>query len=218
MLAPVPTSRKEKQKEVRFDHVLKKSSGPGLNIPFRFDILAQLANIPAHNTVNELLRLLKETKEALRDALANSESFLIHMPETPKDDTQPSCAECHHVQLKVPAITFTAEDMLLKDNKHDRPLYYTRYIGSTCIERVQLDPGSALSIIPKRLLYFHGIPLYRLSATTTMRYGFNAGSSHPLGKIRLRCRIGNLKSEVTCYVIDAETSYNLLLGRPLDPR
>jgi len=47
-----------------------------------------------------------------------------------------------------------------------------------------------------------------------MIYGFNARSNHPLGKIRLRCRIGALKSEVTCYVIDADTSYNLLLGRP----
>jgi len=212
--APAPTTGKEKQKEVRFDHILKKPSGPGLNIPFRFDILAQLANIPARITIHELFRLSKETIEALRDALANSESFLTHMPETPREDTQPSCSECHHAQSKVPAITFTAKDMLLKDNKHDRPLYYTGYIGSICIERVQVDPGSILSIIPKRLLYFLGIPLYRLSATTTMIYGFNAGSSHPLGKIQLRCRIGDLKSEVTCYIINADTSYNLLLGRP----
>jgi len=205
---------KEKQKEIQFDHVLKKPSGSGLNMPFRFDILAQLANIPARITIYELLHLSKETREALRDALANSESFLTHMPEIPGGDTQPSCPECHHIQPKVPTITFTAEDMLLKDNKHDRPLYYTGYIGSTCIERVQVDPGFALSIIPKRLLYFLGIPLYRLSATTTTIYGFNAGSSHPLGKIRLHCRIGSLKSEMTCYVIDADTSYNLLLGRP----
>jgi len=104
--------------------------------------------------------------------------------------------------------------MLLKDNKHDRPLYYTGYISLICIERVQVDSGSALSIIPKRLLYFLSILLYRLSIITMMIYGFNAGSSHPLEKIRLRCRIGNLKSEVTCYVINADTSYNLLLGRP----
>jgi len=103
--------------------------------------------------------------------------------------------------------------MLLKDNKHDRPLYYTRYIGSMCIERIQVDPGPTLSIIPQRLLYFLGIPLYQLSATTTMIYGFNVGSSHPLGKIWLLCRIGDLKSEVTCYIIDDDTSYNLLLGR-----
>jgi len=64
------------------------------------------------------------------------------------------------------------------------------------------------------LLYFLGIPLDQLSATITTIYGFNAGSSHPLGKIQLRCRIEDLKSGVMCYVIDADTSYNLLLGRP----
>ena len=35
-----------------------------------------------------------------------------------------------------------------------------------------------------------------------------------MGKIKLKCQIGYLKSEVMCYVIDADTSYNLLLGRP----
>jgi len=135
------------------------------------------------------------------------------MPEASEDDTQPLCPECQNVQLRIPAITFTAEDMLLKNNKHDRPLYFTGYIASMCIERVQVDLGSALSIIPKRLLYFLGIPLNRLSAMTTTIYGFNAGSSHPLGKIWLRCRIGDLKSKVTSYVIDVDTLYNLLLGR-----
>jgi len=48
---------KEKQKEVRFDRVLKKTSGPRLDAPFRFDILAQLANIPAWINIHELLRL-----------------------------------------------------------------------------------------------------------------------------------------------------------------
>ena len=65
MPASVLTSGKEKKKEVRFDYVLKKPSGLGLNIPFRFDILAQLANIPACITIHELLRLSKETREAL---------------------------------------------------------------------------------------------------------------------------------------------------------
>ena len=110
---------KEKQKDIRFDHVLKKPSGPVLNMPFYFDILAQLANIPARITIHELFRLSKEIREVLRDALANLESFLIYIPEIPRGDTQPSCSECHHVQSKVPAITFIAEDMLLKDNKHD---------------------------------------------------------------------------------------------------
>lgn len=31
----------------------------------------------------------------------------------------------------------------------------------------------------------------------------------------IRCQIGDLKIEVTCYVIDADTSYNILLEHPL---
>jgi len=104
--------------------------------------------------------------------------------------------------------------MLLKDNKYDRPLYYTGYIGSTCIERIKVDLEFALSVIPKRLLCFLGIPLSRLLITTITIYSYNAGSSHPLGKIHLRCQIRDLKSEVTCYVVDPDTSYNLLLGWP----
>jgi len=127
---------KEKQKEVWFDRVLKRPSGPGLDVPFRFDILTQLANIPARITIHELLRFSKETREAFRDALADSELFLTHILEASEDDSQPLYSECHHVQPKIPVITFTTEDMLLKDNKHDQPLYYTGYIGSTCIERV----------------------------------------------------------------------------------
>ena len=62
---------------------------------------------------------MKEIREELRNVLANSESFLIHLPEASEDESQALCPECHHVQPKVTAITFTAEDMLLKDNKYD---------------------------------------------------------------------------------------------------
>jgi len=93
----VHASGKEKQKKVRFDHVLKRPLGLRLDVPFCFDILAQLANIPACITIHELLCLSKETREALRDALTNLESFVTHMPKTPGDDSQPLCSECHHI-------------------------------------------------------------------------------------------------------------------------
>jgi len=56
------------------------------------------------------------------------------------------------------------------------------------------------------------IPAHLLSATQTTIYDFNANGTRPMGKIKLKCHIRDLKSEVTCYVIDADTSYNLLLG------
>src|SRR4051812_3991632 len=98
--------------------------------------------------------------------------------------------------------------------KHDRPLYFTGYIGSTEITRIQVDPGSALSIMPRRVMERLSIPAHRLSVTDTNIFGFNADSTRPMGKIKFCCQIGDLKTEVTVYVIDADTSYNLLLGRP----
>ena len=68
--------------------------------------------------------------------------------------------------------------------------------------------------MPRRVMQHLGIPGHRLSRTQTTIYGFNATGTHPLGKIKLKCQIGDLKTEVTCYIIDADTSYNLLLGRP----
>src|SRR5256886_1920326 len=97
--------------------------------------------------------------------------------------------------------------------RHARPLYITGYIGSTEITSIQVDPDSVLSIMPRRVMEHLSIPAHRLSATNTNIFRFNANSTRPMGKIKLRCQIGNLKTEVTVYVIDADTSYNLLLRR-----
>ncbi|KAJ6845157.1 uncharacterized protein M6B38_288040 [Iris pallida] len=114
----------------------------------------------------------------------------------------------------MPNIVFTPQDMLIKTNLHDRPLYYTGYIGDVKVDRMHIDPGSSISIIPKGLLHHLRIPMHRLTPTSTAISGFNSDRSYTIGKIRLKYQIGDLQSEVTCYVIDADTSYNILLGRP----
>ena len=76
------------------------------------------------------------------------------------------------------------------------------YIGSFEVNCIQVDPGSALSIMPRRVMQHLGIPTNWLSATQTTIYGFNANGTRPMGKIKLKCQIGDLRSEVTCYVID----------------
>ena len=53
---------------------------------FRFDVLAQLANIPNRITLYELLRLSKSTREALREAHANFEIFLAQIPAMPEEE------------------------------------------------------------------------------------------------------------------------------------
>jgi len=53
---------------------------------FRFDVLAQLANISNRITLYELLRLSKSTREALREAHANFEIFLAQIPAMPEEE------------------------------------------------------------------------------------------------------------------------------------
>ena len=120
---------------------------------------------------------------------------------------------CLHATQNAPCITFTADDMQVK-GKHDRPLYFTGHIDSSEVSRIQVDPEFVLSIMPRQVMHHLGIPTHRLSAIQTIIYGFNANDTRPMGKIKLKCQIRDLRSEVTCYIIDADTSYNLLLGRP----
>ena len=54
----------DKQKEIRYAKGLQKDDARLLT-PFRFDVLAQLADIPAWITLYKLLRLFKSTREVL---------------------------------------------------------------------------------------------------------------------------------------------------------
>ncbi|KAI5338029.1 hypothetical protein L3X38_017300 [Prunus dulcis] len=47
-----------------------------------------------------------------------------------------------------------------------------------------------------------------------MIQGFNRGGQRAMGMIRIELVIGDLKSNTLFHVIDAKTSYNLLLGMP----
>ena len=78
------------------------------------------------------------------------------------------------------------------------------YIGSSEVSRIQVDPGSALSDMPRKVMQHLRIPAHRLSGTHATIYGFNTNGTRPMGKIKLKCQNGDLKSEVMCYVIDAE--------------
>ena len=127
--------------------------------------------------------------EALREALADSEAFIAYIPPVREEKDEEHC----HQTTKFPYITCTLEEMQIKE-KHDILLYYTGYIGSSEVSRIQVELGFTLSIMPRRVMQHLGIAVHRLNI-----YGFNANGTRPMGKIKLKCQIGDLKSEVTCY-------------------
>jgi len=85
---PEPTKQStkqpvEKQKELRYAKALPKDKSEGSSVPYRFDVLTQLANIPTRITLYELLRLSKSTREALSEVLANVEVFMARILAKP---------------------------------------------------------------------------------------------------------------------------------------
>jgi len=174
----------EKQKEFRYAKALSEDKAEGSSRPYHFDVLAQLANIPARITLFELLRLSKSTRKALREALANAEAFMARILAEPDEEEENYLQAFQHA----PYIIFTPDDMQVK-GKHDRPLYFIGYIGSSEVSHIQMDPGSRLNIMPRRVMQHLGITTHRLSVIETIIYGFNANGTRPMGKIKLKCQI-----------------------------
>ncbi|KAM1017905.1 hypothetical protein ACFX2A_048411 [Malus domestica] len=77
-----------------------------------------------------------------------------------------------------------------------------------------VDGGSAINIMPKSTMTTIGIKADELSLSRLLIQGFNQGGQRAMGMIRVEMTIGELKSSTIFHVIDARTSYGLLLGRP----
>ncbi|KAM1104716.1 hypothetical protein ACFX13_013339 [Malus domestica] len=77
-----------------------------------------------------------------------------------------------------------------------------------------VNGGSAINIMPKSTMITISIKADELSLSRLLIQGFNQGVQRVMGMIRVEITIGELKSSTIFHVIDARTSYGLLLGRP----
>ncbi|TYK15065.1 uncharacterized protein E5676_scaffold45G001150 [Cucumis melo var. makuwa] len=112
------------------------------------------------------------------------------------------------------SIGFSDEDLLLGSKLHNRPLYVSGYVREQRVDRILIDNGSAVNIMPKSTMRQLGILMNELSNSKLVIQGFNQGSQRVIRMIRLELIIGDLKARALFYVIDLRTTYKLLLGRP----
>ena len=111
-------------------------------------------------------------------------------------------------------ITFTDEDMLLGAKKHNRPLLMFGEIDDLPTNRIMIDGGSAINLLPLRTLKRIGYSPKDLSRSNVVIHGFNQSGQEAMGTISLVLKMEALSTYVKFHVIDAATSYNALLGRP----
>ncbi|KAH0725018.1 hypothetical protein KY284_000883 [Solanum tuberosum] len=82
------------------------------------------------------------------------------------------------------------------------------------INRILIDEGSRVNILPIHTLKELDIMTEELSGSCLLIQGFNQGGQRSIGFIKLEIHLEDLRSSAWIHVIDAKTSYNILLGRP----
>ncbi|XP_075084998.1 uncharacterized protein LOC142168239 [Nicotiana tabacum] len=134
------------------------------------------------------------------------------------DELAPMKTQEHHDNRKVvtccATISSTDDDLLLGSRTHNRPLFVVGTIQEQHLNRILVDDGSAVNIMPKIVLKKLGIYIDELSKSNLTIQGFNQGGQRAIGMICVGLSIGDMKSNTLIHIIDAKTSYNLLLGRP----
>ncbi|XP_069154670.1 uncharacterized protein [Solanum lycopersicum] len=119
-----------------------------------------------------------------------------------------SSQEAHVCDTK---ITFTDNDLLFGEILHNRPLYMVGHVLEKKINRILIDEGSKVNILPIHTLKELGITTGELSESRLLIQGFNQGAQRSIGSMKLEIHMGDLRSSAWMHVIDAKTSYNILL-------
>ncbi|KAM2003907.1 hypothetical protein ACFX15_027417 [Malus domestica] len=149
--------------------------------------------LPTHVNIKEALRLPKGIRKALITVLASLDNHEVQDNKNEGLKLRPHKCATHDV------INFTDEDLLLGSRPHNRLLLVSRYIREHKVNRMLMDGGSAINIMPKSTMIIIGIKVDELSLSCLL--------------IQVEMTIGELKSSTIFHVIDVRTSYNLLLGR-----
>ncbi|KAM2246208.1 hypothetical protein ACFXTI_007051 [Malus domestica] len=153
--------------------------------------------LPTHFSIEGALRLPKKMRKALAAVLASSDDHEVQESKNKNLKLQPH--ECATYCAAEDAIHFTDEDLLLGSKPHNRPLFISGYVREHKVSRMLVDGGSAINIMPKSTMTTIGIKVDELSLSRLLIQEMT---------------IGELKSSTIFHVIDARTSYSLLLGRP----
>ncbi|KAB2604851.1 hypothetical protein D8674_037138 [Pyrus ussuriensis x Pyrus communis] len=172
--APIKISSKKKAKEIKTNDLLEKKviELPECKRPEEMN----RTNDPS---IEEALPLPKKIRRALAAVLAGPDDHEVRESNDEGLKLQPhECATCCATH---DTINFTDEDLLLGSKPHNRPLFVSGYVREYKVNRMLVDGGSAINIMPKSTMTIIGI---------------------------------KLKSSTIFHVIDARTSYSLLLGRP----
>ena len=118
----------------------------------------------------------------------------------------------------MPPITFSDSDFQGTDPNQDDPMVITVEVENFAVKKVLIDQGSSVDILYWKTFNKMQIPLADLTPHNEPIYGFSGERVPTKGYIDLHTTFGEGRQTKTIpiryLVVDAHTSYNILIGRP----
>ena len=116
------------------------------------------------------------------------------------------------------SITFSDSDLEGFQHPHDDPLVIRAVVANKTVHRVLIDNGNSADIIFASAFDKMDIKRDKLEPVNTHLRGFSRDKVLPLGSIQLVLTLGDPPCQATTtarfLVVDAPSTYNMLLGRP----
>ncbi|XP_075106905.1 uncharacterized protein LOC142179912 [Nicotiana tabacum] len=116
--------------------------------------------------------------------------------------------------FEVNKISFSRDDFPPEGAAHNKALHLTVKCEGYYVKRVMLYGGSGVDICPLSTLQRMEIGTERIRPNNVYVWAFDGIKRDTIGEINLILTIGPVDFEVTFQILDMDTSYNFLLGRP----
>jgi hypothetical protein len=124
-----------------------------------------------------------------------------------------SCEELPVVQLDLGPRPVIFEKPRGKNYKHLKALYLKGYINSQPINKMLVDTGAAVNIMPYSVLHWLGRSTGDLIKTNVTLSDFNDQTSEAQGVLNVDLTVGSKTVPTSFFIVNSKSTYTVLLGR-----
>nr|XP_025885529.1 uncharacterized protein LOC104645638 [Solanum lycopersicum] len=174
--------------------------------PKDYFIVKHLEKTPAQISVWALLMSSWSHRQALMKALDDT-----YVPSGTSSD---NVAAMIHQVIRGHLISFCDDELPAEGRAHNKTLHINVICRGKVINRVLVDDGSGLNICPLSTLKQLRFDLGKLEQNQVNVRVFDGMQRDTLGAVNLTIQMGPAEFEAKFQVLDIDTSYNFLLGRP----
>nr|XP_016441421.1 PREDICTED: uncharacterized protein LOC107767021 [Nicotiana tabacum] len=171
-----------------------------------YSIIDQLRKTPAQISLLSLLFHSEEHRRVLIKTL--NEAYVS------EKTTMNQLEKMTKRFFEVNRITFSDDDLPEEGAGHNRALHLMVKCEGHYVKGVMIDGGSSVDVCPLSTLQQLNIDTNRIRTSNVSIRAFDGSRRDTIGEIELTMTIDPVDFNIVFQVLDMETSYNFLLGRP----